>query len=563
MNKYGYFIFEDYPSEQNVPDALGTPPLQSGSAEIEPLKLYSTEEFVDYASFEQHGFDFSKPVKTPSSTAKMAATTQEASGASGTLSGNRDFFLTFLTPEYSGSGFTVKTFNNDYTLEISVTDDDNPNTARVVEFEKTEDEFYPFVFNGLRSVHFRFNSLEPYHFVKFIGYRLGALRELTESDIVGEPTIVNNFSLTSENIDYDTLDLTIRGDKTNFNIQAGERLTYTTTGQEFYVSTSHQNNDGTIDISCYDKIAMLENEFEGVYATNGTISAWFSRLLSGGGVSETANVLNTLNDTNKFEGTIEPETYKEALEKLLRGTGTVLKRVNNHFTIYNPAKYVTNELVTYYQFTEHNIVDGAPEIDTTEPYYKLTFTKPELKIDTSEGRVEAFNGEIETGDQTLQFSEPFQSCYYYRVTAIVDDEQQLEPLPSANVTFITDGAYYAEIRNGSGSPQTIVAKGYPLKSTDWVATYTFPNVPSMFKQNVLDVTDLTVFEKKVNNTLDPWRFFLKYVYERKNIAKFSSVLNAEIGEYAYIVADGYRIGGWITKKTDKLNGVYEYEVMFK
>lgn len=570
MNKYGYFVYEDYPLnaeftyQTSYQVQTDSDPIQNGianSGAIDWTTFEAKSKKNLYDTFLPLGslFDFNRVLYTQHEAEPgnhlMPNVSVDASDKDGYF-GN-PMQVTF-TPDaaYSGSGFALKTFNDYYEIRITVTDEDG---TRSKTFERNDDEFYPFIFNGVQSVIVRFLRIKPYSFIKFIAFQFGTIRSFSERDLIGEPTIVNHYSHTGENLEYDTLDLTIRGNKEELNIITGERLTYTTTGQQFYVETATYNNDGTIDITAYDSIALLEGDFLGVYAKTGTAESWIRQALQG----DNGTVINVENlfvseGTQTFSGMLGIIPYKEAAQKLMLGNGVRLRRKNNTYNIFVPHK----DFDITANFNEHNIVNGTPTVEELERYGTVRFLKHYYNLNKSGDRVEAFNGLVDIGESTITFSDAFSSLQYYYVSGTDSQgDDILTPVQTSKFIVLEQQSarpHYIKVNNSY--TQRIVVVGYPYNESHYGMEYVDSSIPIVYKNNKVNITDCTVM---VN--LDNYTGFmfggLAFTYQANKRISFDSVLDATAGDHCQIEFDGKQFEGWITQKKDHMNGLYEYEVM--
>jgi len=564
LNKYGYLVYEDYPLVYNATVTTNYA-AQEESQPIQKLETLVEEGYHNWATFEKGEFDFEKYLFTYDPEGKMAHTSVIISDANGNF--ERDMIIT-ITPDaaYSGSGFTLRTYNNDYTIVITVTDSDG---TRSKTFNKTSDEFYSFVYNGLQSVTINFTKVEPRHFLKVIAYQLGTTRMLQEDDFVEEPKITNNFSLTGEGLEYDTLDFTFRGNKEEFNVITGERITYSKTGQRFYVDSATQNNDGTISVSCYDAVSLLDND---VYAgsvrtASSNTEYWAKLLLTKNHDSDISVSIGSLFYENQtFTGYMQEDTFRNLSREFLQGNMLRIKRGKyNKFTVFSP--YGTSDFAT--AFTMHNII-GVPTVETTEQYALIHFSKHRYSVNQKDGKQEVFNGNITKASslsdtnstEHISFSEPYSSLEFYYVSGTDEhDADILSPVESSKFTVVNRWNNCVDVI--SLYSERIVIVGYPFKTNYTAINAVNNDIPLVFKNNRLNISDCKVTADKVNDTYTRFKNALKYIYSFNKIVSLSSVYNANAGDAVKVVFDGYNLKGWITQKTGHMNGVYDYVIACK
>lgn len=551
MNRYGYFTFEDFPT-----GVIGTISIdynvQLGAEDLVQYDRFAPANYHDYASFEKGQFDFEKPLYIPNSANKISHVSRDLSDEDGYFS-NIEMFTVFPDVPCNGSGFSLLTYNEDYTVVITVNDENGTETKT---FEKTEDEFFPFPYNGLTSVTFGFRRIEPYRFLKVVGYSFGAVRRLTENDLIGEPEIVNHFSITGEELEYDTLDLTIHGSKENFNIQTGERITHSTTKQAFYVNNCEYNENGTISISCYDHIARLEKLFTGLYANTRDTDTWIENLIKGGYSGVNVNMSYPFLAGQQFEGLIEIMPYREALQMLLCGTAYRLQRSGDIFNVFCPQKQDDFDG----NFTVDDIVSD-PQITTHESINKVTFVKYKYKKDKTDGRVEMYHDSIEADSvdsQMIYFNEPAQNLKYYYVVGTADDEDILQEIDGTGDGFVVvrSGVNFVEVN--CTVEREYVIKGYPFRETERNLVVKGIRGDTTFYQDDVDISDCTVIISL--NDYKTFKSFLRFVYKYNVTISLDSIKFLDAGDRVKIYLGKRTFSGWITLRRNNLNGVYGYEV---
>lgn len=547
MNKYGYFAYEDYPL-----NATFSRIVPNFSRQYQDYRIYSRVTNLpiglkDWATFEQNEFDFTQPIWCDNSSYIMPCVSTDLSDENGFFSSPMTIDIT-PTEAYSGSGISLKLFNDYYAGGITITDLDGTRTVGIV---KNEEEFYPFVFNGMQSMTIKITKVEPYHFLKFAGFQLGRVRIFNDKDLIGEPTIINHFSLTGDDLEYDTLDFTIRDNKSELNIITGERIIYSETNQAFYIDTAVHNSDGTIDISCYDNVAMLEDNFIGVRATTGTASSWIETALQGG-KDLAVNVGNMFTTSQTFSGVIGTDSYREAARLMLLGNAMRVKREDGVFEVFCPQQITDAEV----EFNNHNVV-SVPEIELMPKYRVLRFLKHYYTRDVSQGKVEGFNGHVDIGNSRVEFGAPYNSIDWYYVSGTDSNgDDILTPVSSTYFYVIRSGELSCDVHNEY--TQRIVAMGYPFNESSY-PIQTVQNVAVTYKENRINITNCTVLLNL--STYTEFLNFLKYIYKFDVKMSFRSITDALCGDYVALDIDGVQYNGWVTQKKSNMNGVYDYEVI--
>lgn len=552
MNKYGVLTYFDKPSvtRGSITNDLNK---QEDSKSIELFDEVVSNGYQDFASFEKGKFDFERPIFTYDPESKIPFTTVELADENGELHSGSSFV--FVPDEaYSGSGFTLRTYMEEYTVAFRVRHGDDF-TVKI--FEKTKnqyaDEFFPFVYDGLVSVDMVFLKVPAYHFLQIIGFSLGTIREFGDTDFVSEPQIETHFNLRNEELEYDTLNFSIRGNKEQFYFIAGEKVIYNRTGQEFYVDTAQINNDGTIDVSCYDKIALLDEVITyGILRQNNIVED--SNIINNltGGADWTIDT--TLVENPYFSGTIPAETTKrEALLTYMQGCFMCIIREGNKFVFLSPTSALFDDDPVC-EFNNSNVC-SVPEVETLDKITRVHFSRHRYSVDTSQGKTEAFRDVVPKDEETiLLYSSPYQNSsvvFYY-------DDNGTERQIVSYFTVIASGAYYAKIKYTASAYQNkdIIAKAYPYK-VSYSQIDVVPNVSSQFKENEVMISDCTLCIDGNNTAI---KGHLAYVYSFNRVIKFDSIQEANAGDIVSIKANGIDTIGWIEKKTDYMTGLFSYEV---
>lgn len=564
MNDFGYFEYDDFPENAT---ATVTQDFQK-QTESEDIQVFGTFEarryYYDYASFEGEGYDFEKPLFVYEPMTKIAFTTTELSDENGRfpLTDPEDEYSYFrdvtITPDraYSGSGITLKTFNKDYSVYILVTDLDG---TKGKFFNKTEDEYYPMQFNGLQSIVLSFRKIEPYSFLKIVGYRLGSVRTLDESIWAENPTLSNYYSLDNESLEYDTLDLVIRGGKEDFNIIEGQKITYSSTLQKFFVNDVTYNENGTISITAYDDISRLEKECRGRMRFGDTIDNILS-LAIGGHSDITAYIESTIIPNQTYSGTLAGDlTYREALRMMLQGNALTLKKIDGAFELFCPSVYTSD-------FNVFGITDiiGEPEVEELEKYATVHFSKHRYKLNKKDGKQEVFDGVLLSAvGFDVRFDEPVDTTsteYYFVIGQNQDGEDILAPVVSSKFILTKQGVYY---RTGVTTyTQRIIMLGY-MYNTSYSAIDAKIPVAINFKNNQLNISDCTVsmdYTVSTDDDIDYLSNYLAYIYKFRTKIRLQSLNDYNVGERAQAVWNNNSFRGWITAKKSNLNGIYEYEI---
>lgn len=564
MNDYGYLIYEDYPRDVNTTVSVDFD-MQS-NARL-PVVLtdedYKADKVIDWATFEENEFNFRKQL-WKNETQNICCVSRTISNDAGDFIGQSSIELEF-DKAISGSGFTLYTLMEDYRITITLF---NSNGVVAEEaFHKTEDEFYHIVFDDITRVKIKFTLALPNHFIKVYGVRIGRIQKLVETDMVTEPQITNNFSLSGEELPYDILEFSIYGIKETFNFINGEKISYIDVNkneQVFYVNNAIYNSNGTIDVTCYDEITRQEKEFTGLLGTKYDVRDTFSNLTFSKDINlDFSDIENEKGNT--YSGTIPPITIRETNRMLLQGTNLRLIKKGNTYKLIRK----TEKQPIFNFFNESNIV-SVPVIEQFDEYGEFRFNKHYYSVNKKDGSKEAFNGVVNTSKnkedlQTLQTQYPFINRAYFYVSGIDSEGKDI----LVNVDFdkkfkvISTGAYTERVWNTY--TQRIVTYGYAFSESVYQLRLIDPVISKRFSYETLAITNCTVCSNydQQGDYITEFMPDLRNFYSYNKKVSFSSVYNANCGDKTTINFDGNNLVGFITKKIDRMNGVYEYEVMCK
>lgn len=534
------FLYVDRPSEASGRAELSN--IQLSKQEYAEDILFFNESipngYQNWASFEQGEFDFNKPLFQFDPESKIPYATNEL-----TAVGVYPHIDVYLDEPYSAGGITVKTYFKSYTIRIAaVTSSGTVSKTFRKSATSYTDEFFPIAFDNATKILINFEDLPKNHFFKIIGVSVGGVRFLTEADFVENPTIETNFSLTNEECAFDILSMTIRGGKEDFNFIAGELITEESTGKRFYVDSANLNTNGTIDVTCYDRLAVLEEiPFLGLMRTASPVE--------GDGLITTApyELRSTLVSGQTYSGTISSDvSRREALRMFLQGNALCLKRENDTFVYFTPYNENGFEPVVEFDITD---ICSEPELEILDKLTRIHFSKHKYNVDTSQGKVEAFRDNVERNVETvISYSEPYTSTGVF-----YDNNGTLVPV--SNSEILGSGAYFKKLKNTHS--QEIVVTGYPYK-VSYTAIESIPNISRQFKENEMMISDCSV---SLDGNIGKFRNYLAEIYKFNKIVSFDSLKEAIAGDYVSVSYDGNSFVGWITRKIDNLTGVYHYEVL--
>ena len=564
MNDYGYLVYDSDIEAANA--NVFANEFFAKQSQAENIILHhgiTPRGYRNWASFEQGEFDFEKPIYTGNAWDLIPFTTMQVSNEDGLFEDEEqhefDFvFYMKLTEAYSGDGFTLVTDYDEYELEIHFFDNFGEHDYNFVKTKDMQDEFFYCPYESLDTDYFVTFAMKipPFHFGKVLAVGFGGTRIITDENFAEEPQFDHYFSLMSDELPLDTLTLKIYSDN-NFKPVSGNKITNYFTGQEFYVQTVEYNADQTFTVNCYDALVKRDISFSGMMRSNTAVknTAVMEALLGDLSYSfdSTTDGFNTLT----WAGTVTDErTCREALRILLQGFTMALRKMGEQFIIISPF----NTTYTPRVLNESNIV--SVEVEKLEPYTRAHFSKHRFTVDKTNGLQEAYRDFVELYNQqsdnieTLSFGEPYNSVLVYYVSAQSGDTETLTPVNPNNFVVTQTGAYLIKAKNLSYT-QEIVVKGYPYKTSYTSIDYK-PDVSSQFKENELMISDCTV---ALNVSNSAYKRRLEFYAKFDTVITLQSIKNYGAGEKVTVDIDEKTFEGFITHKTDRMNGLYEYEIL--
>ena len=616
-DKYGYLIYNDYvegTTDFTVEMATSDVTLQDESKLPYDIFKSSDRPYIskikNYATFEPNGFDFGQPIYVPDTAGVGCAIKEFGNSLSLTITSE-------LKP--SSSGISLKTYMDDYSLSITVNDVDGQRTKS---FIKNYDEFYVIPYTELTKAIITITPPDNC-FVKLVAIGLGRVLKFGGKNLVNTPRINTHFSLTNDELEYDTLDFEILGRKSEYNIVVGEKVTVSKDNRIFYIDNFNYNENGTISITAYDSVSQMETIYMGSMRVNRDSLASI-KVLAGAGINLNKVDGEFLYDNQLWSGVTEPQvSYREALRLFMRGNAVSLVRNgNNSWRVFCPYRRhnVDNE------FNEKNIVNELPTVDFVQKPAKIKFAKHSFTVDrrnvnikklktnttsttknlytTLVGYGVAYDGEIDNESKKdafrIWFDTPVanKSFYYYddsvsepqRVYYGIGGTQALTHPPDSDGDIQTDIFEMQSLILPTGEVGVINQSGYfcvdivvPKKELTDIKTLSLMCVGKIYQDKVymlstsyrdepsfnnkeVEITDTRLIlslEGTGKTNYNDFNAYLRYIYQFKDKVTLQSILDISPGSYVHIVFNNYNSYGWITQKTDNLNGLYEYEVMCK
>lgn len=560
MNKYGKLLYRDRIEDMTGTVSLsGKPVRQSYSQDLQVYTGVLNGNYYDFASFEEGEFDFEKPLFAEDPLAKMPFVSSELAGASGVIQGE---FEIIADSYYDGDGFVIVSFMKEYEVTITVSEEHHLDRTKtfVKNARNHADGFFPFPYEQLLSAKFSF-KVKPNHFLNVTAIGFGGDRWITDIDLTKEPIITTHFSLTNEELEFDTLSFSVFNGENKFKFVPGNRIVIDKglvdeNSKTFYVNTATENEDGTIDIECYDDLGRIADlNYTGIMRTNNPVDdstevEWI--------VDYTPYQISDMPMQNPtFSGTLAAgDDKRKTLKTFLLGNTLVLKRAGRLFDMFNPS------VRTHYNphvFNNHNIC-SVPSIGKLDTVSKVHFSKHRYSIDRSKDKSEAFRDyvAVDSNAQRLEYSQAYEArtSELKRVDTSGGEETLVDIDPTKLVTN-SNGAYFKDVTNMEYTDE-IVVLAFPY-NVNYTAIDVTLNVSPQFMQNNIKISDCTLALDDVNAI----RNFLRYIYSFRVLLSFSSLLEVDTGDYVRVELTGQNYEGYITKKTDTLTGVYMYEILCK
>jgi len=566
MNDYGVLYYDsDVGSASATIDRTYYKAFFSNQTNSENVFVHhglTPTNYQNWASFEQGEFDFKKPIFMPNTDGKIPYASKAVTGEDGTFYDAEDdyspLFSLYITPteHYSGDGFTLRTYFDEYKINVNIQDKDGVRSKEFIKTKEMQDEFFYFPFEDLEDIVISFIKIPPFHFIKIISFGFGGTRLITDENLVENPQFDHYFSLMSDELPLDTLTFRVFGNDNNFKFVTGSKIT-AATGEEFFVDTAQQNADNTITVNCYDALAKRDVAFSGMMRTNTDVrdSTVVKALFDDLEVffDQTTSSFRLLT----WAGTVSDDvTYREAIRMWLQGCTLSLKRYGPWYLITSPF----NDIETAKVFNKTDII--SIDFKALERYTRIHFSKHKYTVDKKNGLQEAFRDTVEIYDpetdniQTLSFGEPYSGVLFYYVSAQSGDDETLTIVDPNYFVISQTGAYLVKAKN-INYYQEIVAKGYPYK-TSYTSIDYYPQISKQFKDNELMISDCTV---ALNVSNSAYRRRLEFYAKFDTIITLQSLKNYWAGDKVRVSIDGKTYEGFITHKTDTMAGVYDYEIL--
>lgn len=448
-----YFEYQDFAKVDKATINLTTNMTPQTNSDVEQLR-YGVMSY-EYASFEKDAYVTDNPKELAPFNALLGLVYDKVTDANGDNVGVAQevggSVLINLNGAYSFPGVYIEAVNLNKKIEISYADKDNVIIETKEFTPNSKKEFYPFIGEGVYRVVVRLHgTVEPYHFIGLNRLDLGVLRVFDAHNLI-DANVTTHFDVDGSTIQYDVAELSIfAGDNDNeYLFQKKQPLIYKdalgNTLHQFYVDSGKTKDDATIDLTAYDSISLLEEEYlGGIYdfvvnsfhtAPKVTYQSLVDDILKGTGVEyEVADSIKDILVT----GYIPICTRRKALSLLCKGTNT---RVYKHGgKIYlKPLDESSN-----IEYTEQSIAEN-PDIRNSQKIGKLTVI--EHKYTKSTEPVDLYNWYLQQGENTMQlikFDRPVYRILAFEVTGVDENGVDIVSTSSSlNVDF-----YHAPIGGG-------------------------------------------------------------------------------------------------------------------
>ena len=541
MNKYGYFKYADVAFGAKEDASYTTnEELQEGAA---LTQLSVGVEPYDFASFEKGAYITSKPKLLYKGQQNLGYLSKTISDENGLFETPISLIITFDN-YYTTTGITINSKNQILDLEIVAYQNENE-IARKSFVAESKNQFYPIDIELANKIEIMVKKIaEPFHFFGFFNIEYGTIRLFEESNFQNA-TIVRNFSVLGDTLEYDTLDLSIV-DTTNENylFQKKQPIDYIVNNDKkriFYVNEGQKADDVITNLSCYDEIANLEDEFLGGIYELYNCKSLIDEIMEG---KDIAYQVDTSVEGILIDGYIPITTRRKALQMLLLGANIrCFKRDKLYF---EPIDYSVMPLV----LSENNILQNPQK--TKKQGIRSVTVKSHYYLKGTEER-ELYHWYISTTKNvTITFSSPMHNLRAYEVTGTDENGNDIVSTTQSNkVTFVKKSANYCIVSNKSNNK--IVIKGFQYVESVEEHKKTNDIISNIGNYEDI-VVDLMIMGSGYS---EPICEDLYRLYSRKNSIKFLTMENLELGHRYNILGENL----FIKSISQKLNGIYEVEAV--
>ena len=537
QNKYGYFRYADiaFGAKEDA-SYITNKELQEGSA---LTQLSVGVKPYDFASFEQGKYITSQPKLLYKNQQGLGYVSKQLSDENGIFENPINIIAVFDN-YYTTTGITINSKNLISDIEI-IAYRDNEELARNSFIAEKKEQFYPITIELANKIEIIVKKIaEPLHFFGIFNIEYGTVRIFEDKDFQNA-NIVNSFSVLGDTLEYDTLDLGIVDFEDNDYLfqqkQPVEYIFNENIKARFYVNEGQKNSDIITDLSCYDTVFNLEDDFLGGIYNNYSAKRLIDDILDGKKINyEIDENINNI----KLNGYLPVSNRRKALQSILLGSN--IRCYKGDKLYFKPFNTTLEDIV----LDETNILDKPQK---TKKQEIRSVVLKNHNYSKSKESVDAYNWYISTTKNvTITFSEPLHSLKAYEVTGVDENDNDIvSETESKNVTFVKRGANYCVVSNKSSNK--IVIKG--LKFIDSTVDYEKinPYIPIMGSyDDVIVETTISSNPQEVCNLLYD-------LYSRKKSIKFITFENLKIGGYYNILGEKLNI----KSIKSSLNGLYEVE----
>lgn len=415
--------------------------------------------------------------------------------------------------------------------------------------------FYPIMLDTVKSVVIEFEQVqEPYHFLWVTGIDFGEISVFDESNLVDVE--INSFvSVLGDTLEYDTADILLfTPDEQEHLFFEKQQLRYIKgfnengfeeTKETFYIDNGVSNDNGTMSISAYDSVSLLETTFYGGMYNNYALSSLILDILDGTGVLHDFTDLPNIT----LNGWLPISSRRNALKTVLLASNVRCFELGDYL-VFKP---ISSELKADV-LDETNIV-ANPQMTDKKPVDEIKIKYHSYKKNTKdEDMVELFNGELERFTETLiTFNNPVHWIIAYEIIGVDENgndiiaDTPISNTDSFRLTLLTQNAckvFYTGINN-----VVIYGKEY-ITSDFW-----FTKQRDKIATN--RVYDTVTIDLPIMADLNAVATKLLELHSRPKTIRFLTTKQLEIGGYYNILGENLNV----KSIRNSFNGLYEVEAV--
>ena len=537
-NKYGYFKYMDFANGADENSQLSTPNELQENADLELLR--QGREFPQYQTLEQNEYDTRFPFQFYQPGYSVGFLTSDISDQNGVFA--TPIVLDIQFSEYfSMTGLTIATRS---VVRKAVVEGyrDGELIARGEFSAETRSHFYPIELEFVNAIKFTvYEIADPYHFLGIYSISYGRIKDFGDQEIVSAQ-ITSNFSVLGDNLEYDTLDLTLKSpdDIGAYIFQRKQVINFIKDENyelRMFVDAGSKNQNGTVSITAYDSISNLEDTFLGGMYSNAPVYD-IIKAICGDRIWFTFDADRTI----PLTGYIPICTKRKALQMVLQAAN--LRCYKAHRLVFAPLETdVRTEVLD-----ETNIL-GDPKIKENEPIRSVEVNFHNYSKISDE--TELYHWYVAQNENVqITFSSPAHSLSAYEVTGVDSNGQDIISTKiSENVRFVEVGANYCVIYNTSPNKIVIKGKGYADSTASVKISNKFVLRDEVYSDIIINMTIHGDVEKTCQIAYNQ--------YAKRNSIKFKTLQDLKIGGLYSILGESY----YIKRKKTNLDGLYEVEAV--